>query len=233
MNAKRTGAGLMVLGGLIAVVGLIGLLSDRAARSDGDPPVASGETTGSGETAGTEGTGVAPDDVERTDADTNESATTTSEPGGTSATTSPPTTVAAVTTQAPIASAPTTTTADATTTQPPAALAPDDQIVAFVDDFVAWIAVGDVSALLNSLHPAVGNRFGAELCAAFIEDEILNLVEYRTAGAVEGPQDLVFGDETFPVYTVSVSFTYQGADFEDTAAFGIVEGEVRWFTTCR
>ena len=95
------------------------------------------------------------------------------------------------------------------------------------------IELENVDFLFERLHPEVLALSTPELCRDFIEREILELREYEQVGPVEGPErrDLSTGLES--VYTVPVSFVFQGTAFEVTATYAVVDGEVRWFTECR
>jgi hypothetical protein len=158
--------------------------------------------------------------------------TTTTTPSTTApATTKPATTT---TTQAP-ATTPTMTIVESTTTLATTTTTPDPvaAIEAFVPEFAGMIAAGDTQGLLDTLHPAVLDTQDADLCRTYIEREILALVDYRLTGAVTGPVPTTFGSTTVDVYSGPVSFTYQGEAFDSTATFALVDGHVRWFTTCR
>lgn len=166
--------------------------------------------------------------------------------GDTVAATTQPTTSTQVTstTDAPTTTGPPTTTtqpsttstteATTTTSQPTTTtVAAGEAIAGFVGAFAAWIADGDVDALMAALHPAVIEASGEDLCRAFVEREILALVDYRLAGEVTGPRSATFGSGSIDMYEAPISFTFQGAAFDDTAQFAFVDGDVRWFATCR
>lgn len=168
----------------------------------------------------------------------------TAAPVAASATTTEATTVPAVTTTTPATTAtttaattaPTMTIVETTTTSAPTTTSQPDPIhaiEAFVPEFAGMIAANDVDGLFNSLHPAVLDQQDADLCRTYIEREILALVDYRLTGAVTGPNPTTFGSTTVDVYSGPVSFTYQGQSFDSTATFALVDGNVRWFTTCR
>ena len=108
----------------------------------------------------------------------------------------------------------------------------------FVDSYAAAIAAGDVGFLFDRLHPAAVGGFGADLCRAWIDGEILALGDYRLTGAVEGPLEQSF---TTPAGTglienafrAPVSFVFQGQEFDAFAGFALVDGEMRWLGQCR
>ncbi len=139
----------------------------------------------------------------------------------------------APTTTEPSTTKPTTTTTEPTTTTEAPAIDPADAITAFVTSFVAMIDAGDAQGLFESLHPSVTANQDADLCQAFIEREILALVDYRLTGDITGPLATRYGEFEVDIYTAPVAFTFQGAAFDGEATFAIEDGEVRWFTTCR
>jgi len=157
------------------------------------------------------------------------SITTTQATTSTTAAPTSTTTTAATTTPTMTIVESTTTVSTTTTTAPD----PVGEIEAFVPEFAAMIAAGDVEGLFDTLHPAVLDTQEADLCKTYIEREILALVDYRLTGAVTGPVPTTFGPTTVDVYSGPVSFTYQGQSFDSTATFALVGGQVRWFTTCR
>jgi len=107
-------------------------------------------------------------------------------------------------------------------------------VTGFFDAYVAAIDAGEVDFLFDTLHPLVLDQPTADLCRAFIEREILALENYRTNGDIGEPvsQD-VAGTIVPQLYSIPVAFEFQGQTFEGTATFAPVEGEMRWFTTCR
>lgn len=125
--------------------------------------------------------------------------------------------------------APQTTTSEGTTTTTFDARA---EIQAFVVVFAEAIANSDIDLLFGTLHPAVLERYEAEVCRTFIEDEILLLEDYRLTGDLQGPTTETIGSFTYEAYVGPVTFGFRGEDFESTAKFAIDDG-VRWFTECR
>ncbi len=123
----------------------------------------------------------------------------------------------------------TTTTAPSTTTTEPAA----DLIEAFIVEFFQWIAAGDVDTLEARLHPLVMEDQDEDLCRAFLEREILALVDYRLAGDVTGPVPTTYGSVTVGLYRAPVAFSFQGEAFTGEATYALVDGQIRWFTECR
>lgn len=198
MNRRRLGLTLVVVGAVIALVGIVGGLS-----SGGDDAVA-------GETSTTTSSLAAP---------------ATGAPSTAPSTTSAPVTSTNTTTTT------TTTLPRTTTTEPP--VDPAVAVAAYIEDFAAAIAAGDVDALFDRLHPTVLETFDEPLCRAFIEREILQLVNYRQVGDVTGPETRQFAGTAVDFFLAPITFTFQGAPFEDEGGFAFVDDEVRWFTTCR
>jgi len=141
--------------------------------------------------------------------------TTTTTVPATTATTPPATTGAATTTTA----APTTTT-----------LAPDDAIRQFIMRYAAATDGDDAEFLYSTMHPTVIAAGGEELCRNFVSAEIVLIMDYELTGPINGPVLLVGNVEGFQA---EVSFSFQGRQFTDTAAFAVEDGSVFWFTTCR
>ncbi len=168
--------------------------------------------------------------AERGDADP-VAAVTTTEPVVVTTTTSSSTT----TTTAPTTTT-TTTVATSTTSTSSATTEPVDE-KSLVEEFIPMyriaIQLANVDFLFDRLHPEVLNLSTPELCRDFIEREILELQEYEQIGPVEGPEVRDLGSGLESVYTVPVSFIFQGTPFEATASYAVVAGEVRWFTECR
>jgi hypothetical protein len=147
------------------------------------------------------------------------------------------------TTTTPESSLPTTTIPSTTTTHPPettttvppsttTTIDPATAIAEFVEGFADAIGRGDVDMLMATLHPAVIEIFGEELCRTFVEDEILALDDYRLVGSVDGPTVRNIGSFSIDMYTGPVAFVFQGEAFESDASFASEE-TVTWFTECR
>lgn len=146
-----------------------------------------------------------------------------------------------VTTTTTTTLAPTTTTTSepetTTTTSTSSATTTSVDEKALVEEFIPMyriaIQLENVDFLFDRLHPEVLNLSTPELCRDFIEREILALQEYEQIGPVEGPEVRDLGSGLESVYTVPVSFVFEGNSFEVTASYAVVDGEVRWFTECR
>ena len=151
------------------------------------------------------------------------------------------TTVAPIPTQSSVAStrpSPSTTTTalpTTTTTKPRATTTSIDAnsaIDTFVPTFADAIAGQDVEFLLATLHPSVFVLFDVETCRSFINDEILQLEQYRLIGEAEGPTTQLVAETEVDMYQAPVAFVFQGQEFTSEAAFAFVEDQVRWFTQC-
>lgn len=117
--------------------------------------------------------------------------------------------------------APTTTTIDAIA-----------EIEAFVVDFAAAIEREDEDFLFDRLHSAVLTLFNETECRTFIEEQILQLENYRQTGDVTGPAPQTIADVVVDMYTTPVAFGFQGQDVTSDAAYAFEDSEVRWFTQC-
>lgn len=162
------------------------------------------------------------------------SATTTTALAATSVATTEPTTTSAPTTSTTAPSTTTTSTPATTTTVAP--LGPADA-EAFIGEFAAAIAAGDVEFLMDRLHTVVLGTSDPKVCRSFIEQEILALVDYRAAGPVtQDARSYTVDGETVvvdPLFEVPVLFTFQGQEFEGVAGLAEEDGEMHWFTECR
>lgn len=129
--------------------------------------------------------------------------------------------------------APTTTAAVPTTTT-----VPPPSVEEFILAYAAATTNGDGVFLFDRLLPQLVDVFGADICRAFIENEIVALSEYTLIGDVSGPfaRSLNVGDQQIDVdryYEAPVQFTFQGQSFETTATFVAQDGLVYWIGDCR
>lgn len=152
---------------------------------------------------------------------------------------------ATTTTAAPTSSSTSTTT---TTTVPATSsstssttsttgVSPQAIVEEFAAAFASSLATGSGDFAYERLHPVVVALYGADLCRAYVDREVVLISDYTFAGPVSGPTPQPFttatGDVTVDVYTAPVTFTFQGQQFEATGDFALVDGVVHWFTTCR
>jgi hypothetical protein len=105
-------------------------------------------------------------------------------------------------------------------------------VLAFIDDFSGWLADDDVSALVDSLHPFVIERGGVDACRAFVADQIVRFEDYTATGEPIGPTPLRFPEGDAEVWTVPVSFVYEGDRFDTEAVVSVESGAGEWFTEC-
>ncbi len=112
-----------------------------------------------------------------------------------------------------------------------------ESVEGFIEAFAAALERGDVDFLFDRLHPVVLELKDAGVCRAYIEQEFLQIRDYRLVGSVEGPFPRTFSGagESYDVpelYEAEVAFLFQGQAFEATAALAPVEGAMHWFTEC-
>jgi hypothetical protein len=144
----------------------------------------------------------------------------------------PTTTTSTTSTSTTTTTAPTTTTTTTTTTVPP------PSVEDFVAAYTAATEQGDADFLFDTLLPDLRDAFGAELCRAWVEREILALSDYQLTGAITGPsaRTLSVGDTAIPVasyYEAPVSFTFQSQSFDTVANWVIEDATVYWIGECR
>lgn len=144
-----------------------------------------------------------------------------------------PTTAATTTTT----TQPTTTT---TTTAPTTTVitSPPQSVEDFVSQYRAALDSDDVEFVFGRLHPVVVEAYGAELCRAWVEDEVITLEEYELVGVVAGPHtsrvSIPGGEADIPKsFSATVSFVFQGSSFEAEAGFALVDGQMHWLGVCR
>ena len=110
----------------------------------------------------------------------------------------------------------------------------DETVEEFFPEYLAAIEGGDIEFLFDRLHPVVLAQPSADLCRAFIEREILALVNYRITGDITGPvSQTIAGTTVSEVFSAPVAFVFQGQSFDGTATFAAVDRQMRWFTECR
>lgn len=143
----------------------------------------------------------------------------------------PPSSTSAASTTA--SSASTTLTSSTTTPRVDA-----DAVRRFVDEIGSWIAAGDAATLFDLLHPTVRERFGEELCRAWIDREVLALVDYQASGDPTGPTSVSVQTPAGPFdldesWNVPVSYAFQGQAFDSVAQVGVLDGQLVWLGQCR
>ncbi|GEM_PF-5001621 len=108
----------------------------------------------------------------------------------------------------------------------------------FYADFNQAQANGDAAGLLDQLHPAVLERYGADACSTYLAS-ILNpdvTIEFVDA---TGPETWAYTTDEVATdvdgaYTVTVEVTVGDADpiTQDTHLTVSADGEIAWFTDC-
>jgi hypothetical protein len=130
-------------------------------------------------------------------------------------------------------SAPVTDDSVAPTTGPPrTTMAMQETLEQFVAAFGTATEADDFDFLWSRIHPAVIERAEGdeELCRAWVEREILALGDYQLLEVVDGPAP--FGDLE-NVYTVAISFTFEGESFDGIGQYVAVDGRFLWLGQCR
>lgn len=211
MSQRTLGLLVAGLGIVITLVGVVGLLGSIGTTETGSTDAVEGSTS---TTAGAPSTTLAVD----------------------SSTTSPSTTAPA-TAATSSTSTPTSTSTSTTSTTAPAPIG-SELVKRFVVEFAEALASGNREFIRNTLHPAVAEGFGEDLCTGWIEAEIMTLSNYQLTNEPEGPVDQVVatpsGNRTITdSYSAEVSFMFQGAEFTGGAGFGLVDGKVFWLGQCR
>ena len=172
---------------------------------------------------------------------------TTTVPAAAATTTVPVTDDSVATVEDLLASSPTVTTSttvpeeavtaddpvDTTTTAPPpSTLALEETLEEFVAAFAAATEADDFDFVWSRMHPAVIERADGDeaLCRAWVEREILALDDYALLDLIEGPAP--FGDLD-NVFTVAVTFSFQGEDFDGIGQYVADDGRLLWLGQCR
>lgn len=126
-----------------------------------------------------------------------------------------------------------TTVIDATST--PMVEMPDFQ--GFYNVFNRAFEEQDTSTLINLLHPAVIDLYGAEACQAYLGTVVETLIEVQFAAQRDfGTWNWVIDGLSIPVegvYTLDVNVIAQGQVTPRESHLGLREdGTLRWFTDC-
>lgn len=200
---ERAGIVLMVVGLVVVLIGGVGF----AATSGDSDEVAAGEST---TTASSTSTTLAP--------------TTTTVPDTTTSSSS--------TTSMP---AETTTSSSTTSSSLPAE---PETVEEFVEDFAAALEDGDREFVLERLHPVVIDGWGAELCESWVDSEIMMLSNYTLLAVDTGPITQQVDTPAGPAevenyFGTTVSYTFQGQDFESGGSFALVDDTMFWLGQCR
>lgn len=163
--------------------------------------------------------------------------TSTTEPSTTSSTVLDTTTTtfapATTTTTTPVETT-TSTTEPATTTT---TIAPET-VEEFVEAFSAALESGDRAFIGDRLHPVVYEGWGEDLCAAWIDREIMALSDYTLVSVNSGPANASVSTpngsvSVADVFAADVTYTYQGQAFDSGGSFALVDGAMYWLGQCR
>jgi hypothetical protein len=114
------------------------------------------------------------------------------------------------------------------------ATGPDPSVVAFLDGLAAAFREGDGAALLDALHPAVIDRYGAEQCRSYtdgllIDDMGFEVLTVESADGWSYDQDEL---QTSVEDAVAVTAIREDLGQESELHLASVGGEWRWFTDC-
>lgn len=126
----------------------------------------------------------------------------------------------------------TTTSPSSGTGSPSSTIVLEETIEEFVAAFGAATEAGDFDFVWSRMHPAVIDRADGdeELCRAWVEREILALSDYELGEVIEGP--VAFG-ELEDVFTVAITFTFEGEPFDGIGQYAVVDGRFLWLGQCR
>jgi hypothetical protein len=132
------------------------------------------------------------------------------------------------------ASAPTSTTTSSTTTT---TVAPES-VEAFVSAFGAALELGDRIFVRQSLHPVVIEGWGEELCESWIDREIMTLSDYTLVSVDSGPETRTVNTPAGPLsvenfFDASVSFMFEGQQFDQGGSFARIGPNMYWLGQCR
>lgn len=126
----------------------------------------------------------------------------------------------------------TTSTTVAPTTQAPVTTVAGETVEEFAAAYTAALDAGDLGFLFDRLHPTVVTRFGEQACRDYVASEIALIRDYRVTGPVSGPTPRVFEGESVEVLEAPVTFRFRGEEFQTVGSFAVVDGQIRWFTSC-
>ena len=194
---ERGGLVLMVVGALIAIIGVIGTLASGGGDETPDTTIT----------------------------------TTTVAPSTTSTTVVTSTTRLDTTTTASTQTSTTTSSTTTTTVAP-------ESVESFVAAYGAALESGDRDFIRRTLHPVVIEGWGEELCESWIDREIMTLSDYTLVSVDSGPQTRTvttpagsLSVENF--FDASVSFTFEGQQFESGGSFARIGPDMYWLGQCR
>jgi hypothetical protein len=158
-------------------------------------------------------------------------------------TSTPSTTASAADTTSTSATSSTTTstsTTESTSSTSSTSTSPDDPetVEEFVEEFSEALEDGDREFVLERLHPVVIDGWGAELCETWVDTEIMALSDYTLVSVNEGPVTRTVNtpagaQQVENFFDASVTFTFEGQDFEASGSFALVDSDMYWLGQCR
>jgi hypothetical protein len=144
---------------------------------------------------------------------------------------------ATTTTVAPSTTSSTSSTTSSSTTS---SSIPDEPetVEDFVADFSQALEDGDREFVLERLHPVVIDGWGPDLCESWVDSEIMTLSNYTLVSVNEGPVtrtvDTPAGAEQVEnFFDTSVTFTFQGQNFDAAGSFALIGTDMYWLGQCR
>ncbi len=207
MRRRTLGIGLIGIGGAVALLAVLGLLT----RPSNDEPIVATPTS------------TAAPMTQPPSQPPPETVTPT-------AVTPPPTTGRPPSTSGP---PPSTTDPPAPTTTVPAGIG---LVEPFILAFTEAVRSGDADYLLSRLHPVVEELYGAAACAAYVPgviDTDLELVVREVAGPDTWDWTIDGVTTAIPdTYAVEVSRLEGGQTIIQELHVSLFDGEIRWFTDC-
>jgi len=107
-----------------------------------------------------------------------------------------------------------------------------------VEDYAQALEDGDREFIRERLHPVVIDGWGEDLCEAWIDREVMGLSNYVLVSVDRGPVlqtvDTPNGAvEVEDFFSGSVTYTYQGQDFEGGGSFALIDTTMFWLGQCR
>ncbi len=139
------------------------------------------------------------------------------------------------------AAEPTTESASEPTSEPVieegARVLSEAMIDSFFERFIAAHENRDADHLIETLHPAIPEAFGAQVCSDYVRNttgslagfEILSIGQPGTV-ELDTPSGTIVIEDT---HAFSIEFTLtDGSTFQNDANLGLVDGEPHWLTRC-
>lgn len=114
---------------------------------------------------------------------------------------------------------------------------PTQAIAEFLFVFNEALGRGELDFAYDRLHPVALAMAGEERCRAYVTAEFADATAIALAGEIRGPTTVskVGTAGTFEVlnrFTADVSLTVSGQEFAILGEYGVIDGQVYWFSTC-